>query len=66
MMAGLVQSIEHDLDNDGNRRTNDDGTSLLLLGLAGFTAGAVLTPIGWVKYGRRAPAVSVQALSAPR
>ncbi len=66
MMAGLVQSIDHDLDRNNNRNNSDDGTSLLLLGLAGFTAGAVLTPIGWVKYGRRAPAVSVHALPAQR
>jgi hypothetical protein len=64
MMAGLVQSFDHSVD--GEPRGGDDGTSLLLLGLAGFTAGAVLTPIGWVKYGRSAPGVNVQALSATR
>ncbi len=64
MMAGLVQSIDNSVDSDGGRRNNDDGTSLLLLGLAGFTAGAVLTPVGWVKFGRSAPGVNVQALQA--
>lgn len=59
MLSGLAQSYEHDINGGG-----DDGRTLLLAGLVGFTAGAVLTPIGWVKFGRSAPSVEVRSLSA--
>ncbi len=57
MLAGVAQSIDRD---------DDQGDTLVALGLAGFVGGAVLTPIGWVQFGRSAPQVSSQPLAPPR
>ncbi len=44
---------------DGGGSSNED---LFVLGLAAFATGATLTPIGFVRFGQSAPAVSVQPL----
>lgn len=37
-------------------------SGLLFLGIGGMIAGAVLTPIGWIKYGRSSPTVTASSL----
>jgi hypothetical protein len=54
VMLGALESSDHP---DGN-----DDINLVALGFVGFTAGAILTPIGWVRYGRSAPGVQTEPL----
>ncbi len=63
MLAGAIQSIDN-VDNPDNH--SNDGGNLVALGLAGFVAGAILTPIGWVQFGRSAPGVQTEALGPSR
>lgn len=50
-VAGLQRELE-----------GREGGTLITLGLSGMVGGAVLTPIGWVMFGRSAPAVESRPL----
>lgn len=50
-VAGLQRELE-----------GREGGTLITLGLTGMIGGAVLTPIGWVMFGRSAPAVESRPL----
>ena len=46
----------------GESGSNSGEGTVTLLGLASVATGAVLTPLGWVKYARTSPTVEVEAL----
>lgn len=52
MLAGATRNL------DGQ----DDGDGLFVLGLAGFAGGAVMSPLGWVQFARRAPQINTDSL----
>ncbi|MDQ2645374.1 MAG: hypothetical protein M3020_16265 [Myxococcota bacterium] len=62
-MVLLATALDDDYDDDGYRRRG----TLVPLGLGAVVVGLVLTPIGWVRFGKSLrPAVDVEPLGAVR
>ncbi len=65
-MVLLATTLQDDYDGDGYRDDNHRAT-LVPLGLGAVVVGLVLTPIGWVRFGKSLrPAVDVEPLGAAR
>ena len=57
LLAGIGESLDEN---------SESGSNLAVLGLGGMVAGAILTPIGWVQFGRSAPGVQNEQLMRAR
>lgn len=65
-MVLLATVLDQDYDDDGYR-DHDRRDTLVPLGVGAVVVGLVLTPIGWIRFGKSLrPAVDVEPLGAAR